>query len=97
MKYCKLINNNLVDVHFPIGENCDIFTNDETILAQYGYKPVVYEDTPELAENEYVTPIYTETETEIIVSWEIHESDEATEEDILAAFEVLGVDLSEEE
>ena len=95
--YCKLVNGRLEAVRFPIGESNDIFTNDESILLEYGYKPVVYEETPELQENEYVTPIYTETAAQIIVSWEIHESTEATEADYLAALAKLGVNVDEED
>ena len=94
MRYCKLINDELIDVRFPIGETNHIFTNDPTILAQYGYKPVVYEETPELAKNEYVTPIYTETENAINVTWEVHETELDTNSDYIEAAKIL---LGEEE
>lgn len=97
MRYCKLINDEIIDVRFPIGDNNDIFTNDEAILREYGYKPVVYAEQPELAKNEYVTSIYTETETQINVTWEVHKNDEATEQDYIAALAELGVNVNEEE
>lgn len=98
--FAKLENNALHEPRFPIGENEDIFTNDPVVLAEYGYKAVRYTDSPELAENEYVTPVYTETETEIVVTWEVHEiesSDEATEADYINALRDLGVNTDEEE
>ena len=97
MKYGKLINGLIRFMRFPIGENEDIFTNDETIIRQCGYKSIIFEEQPALAENEYVTPIYTETETEIVVTWEVHVSDDATEEDYINALSDLGVDTNEEE
>ena len=92
--YAKLENGGLRLPVFPLGEYEDIFTNDPVILAEYGYKAVRYTETPNLAENAFVTPIYTETATEIVVSWEIHESDEATEEDYINALAELGVELN---
>ena len=95
--YAKLIDSELHEPHFPLRGERDVFTTDADILREYGFKPVRYTDQPELAENEYTTPIYTETEDEIIVTWEVHEDDTATEADYLAALAELGVQIDEEE
>ena len=97
MIFARLIEGKLREPRFPLGEHEDIFTTDPVILAEYGYKAVRYTDTPELADNEYVTPIYTETETEIVVTWDVHEDDTATEADYINALNELGVDTNEEE
>ena len=45
---------------------------DATAYAtEQGYKEVVYSEYPVLEANQYVRAIYTETETEIVVSYEI--------------------------
>ena len=95
--FAKLIDNELHEPRFPLRGDHDVFTTDEEILREYGYKPVVYDETPELAENEYVTPIYTESETQIIVTWEVHIDDTATEQDYINALNELGVNVDEEE
>ena len=98
--FAKLENNALHEPRFPLRGERDVFTTDAAILAEYGYKAVRYTETPELADNEFVTPVYTETDMEIVVTWEVHEvepSDEADEADYINALRDLGVDTDEEE
>ncbi|MBR2679369.1 MAG: hypothetical protein IKG80_04145 [Clostridia bacterium] len=98
MKYGRLIENGIRLLNLPIRDDDeDVFTNDPTILAQYGYKPIVYDTQPELNENEYSVAEYTEEADAIRVSWKVEESDEATIEDYEAALEELGVNTGSEE
>jgi len=64
--YAKLINGELYRLKMPlrINEN-DIFTNDESVIGENGYKLVVYTDMP----TETAIPHWEETETQIIQTW----------------------------
>ena len=83
MKY-KFINEHEIKPYkngFIILDN-KIYTNpkEETLL-KAGYKELVIEDEPEYnPETQYIVPVYTETDTEIMQSWEIKETDIFTEE-----------------
>lgn len=67
--YCKIINGQLTRYKPPIkADGKDIYTNDPTILLEYGWKEVVFTD-PEQREGYYAEPFYTETETQIIQRW----------------------------
>lgn len=83
MKY-KFINENEVKPYkngFIILDN-KIYTNpkEETLL-KAGFKEMVIEDEPEYnPETQYIVPVYTETDTEIVQSWEIKETEIFTEE-----------------
>ena len=87
--YAKLENGGLRLPVFPLRGEHDVFTTDAEIFAEYGYKVVRYTETPEFAENEYVTPIYTETETEIVVTWEVHEVEPDINSDYIEAAKIL--------
>lgn len=61
-----------------------------------GWLPIVKTEQPEVDENSYYTPIYTESDGKIIQQWEKHEiPDEATEADYINALEDLGVSFDE--
>jgi len=47
---------------------------DEQLKFVMGYKDVIVDDEPELAENQYLIPVYEDTETCIIQHWEIDEN-----------------------
>jgi len=51
-----------------IGGN-DVFTNDENIFMENGYKPVVYTNMPD----ENAVPHWEETDTAITQVWEMNE------------------------
>lgn len=78
MKYARLINGNLQYVKMPlkVGDK-HIFTNDKDILAEQGYKPVVYDKAP-TEEGYYAECIWDETDTEILQIWVLKPIEEAT-------------------
>lgn len=62
--------------------------------ASLGWLPIVKTERPE-DDNSYYTPIYTESNGNIVQSWERHEIlDEATETDYINALEDLGVNFN---
>ena len=71
---------------------------DATAYAtEQGYKEVVYSEYPVLEANQYVRAIYTETETEIVVSYEILTSEviqEPTLEDKVAELQQVIAELT---
>ena len=63
----KLINNQLDYFKQP-----DFILGDASSYAtEHGYKEVIYSEYPVLEANQYVREIYTETETEMVVNYEI--------------------------
>ena len=91
MKY-KFINEYEVQPYkngFIILDN-KIYTNPkEETLARAGYKELVTEDEPEYnPETQYVVPVYTETDTEIVQSWEIKETEMIADENTENSVEV---------
>ena len=74
--YGKLVGGELCGAPRPIRtENGDVFTNDPTLLLQYGYKPIITADYPSDGKN-YIAA-WTETETEITQTWtEVQQSDD---------------------
>lgn len=69
--YAKLENGNLKRYKPPIkADGKDIYTNDPTILLQYGWKEVIFTDAPE-SEGFYPVAYYEETETQIIQRWRL--------------------------
>ncbi len=51
-----------------------VYTNlSETTLIRLGYKPLIEAEQPEEQEGYYITPVYTETDTEIVQSYEYKE------------------------
>lgn len=91
--FAKLINENLKIYKPPIkADGKDIYTNDKSVLLQYGWKEVVNTETEE-REGFYPSAYYEETETEIIQKWEyIPIPEEPTLDDTLNALNILGVD-----
>ena len=63
----KLINNQLEYFQQPSW----ILGDASAYAAEQGYKEVTYSEYPVLETNQYVREIYTETETEIVVSYEV--------------------------
>lgn len=65
--YAKLMNGVLHGLRMPIkAEHEDIFTNDESIIRQYGYKQVLSAEMP----SENAVSHWEENDTEIIQVWE---------------------------
>ena len=51
-----------------------LYTDDAEVYLAHGYKQIIKEPYPEIdPDKEYVTEKYAETDTSIIVSYEIHE------------------------
>lgn len=75
MQYGKLINGTFEPfVGRYIRHNGRVYTNpSETTLLQLGYKPLVTADMPDEREGYYIAVVYTETDTEIIRSYEYGE------------------------
>ena len=76
----------------------DFILGDASSYAtEQGYKEVTYSEYPVLEANQYVREIYTETETEIVVSYEILTSEiipEPTLEDKVAELQQVIIDLT---
>lgn len=76
MIFGKLINGTLKRYKPPIkAEGREIYTNDRTILLQYGWKEVVFTDAPE-QEGFYPVAYYDETDTQIIQRWRLEPIEE---------------------
>ena len=82
--YGKLVNGELRGAPRPIRtENGDVFTNDPTLLLQYGYKPIITAEYP--SDGGYYTDSWTETETEITQIWtELPQTDEISDSEALS-------------
>ena len=66
----KLINNELKILKMPLKiDGKDVFTNDEKIILENGYKPIKY-TAPEEKDGFYPVAKYEETETEILQKWD---------------------------
>lgn len=86
MTYAKLINNNLSIAPNPILHNGLWYGNPPaSIYEAEGYKAVRYTDAPEVEPGYVVVPGWTETEDEIVQTWEIVEA----EVDPAEALEIL--------
>ena len=83
MQYGKLINGTFEPFtgHY-IRHNGWIYTNPtEKTLMELGYKPLKESERPDEQEGYYIAAVYTETDTEIIQSYEyIEMQNEETEE-----------------
>lgn len=76
MKYAKLINNFPVYAPNPLLHNGLWYGNPPgEIYEAEGYKPVRYTDVPETDIGYTAVAGWTETETEIIQTWEIVEAE----------------------
>ena len=74
----KIINGKLVT---PTAANYKkvVITNptDDDLKYVFGFKDLIEEEKPEYdTETTYLNPVYTETDTEIHVSWEVKEFDQ---------------------
>lgn len=74
----KIINGKLVT---PTAANYKkvVITNptDEDLKYVFGFKDLIEDEKPEYdTETTYLNPVYTETDTEIHVSWEVNEFDQ---------------------
>lgn len=77
MKYAKLINNFPVYAPNPILHNGSYIGNPPaSIYEADGYKPVRYTEVPEVEPGYVAVPGWTETEDEIVQTWEIVEAPE---------------------
>ena len=89
----KLINNQLEYFKQP-----DFILGDaSTYATEQGYKEVTYSEYPVLEVNQYVREIYTETETEIVASYEVLTTEiipEPTLEDKVAELQQLIIELT---
>lgn len=68
-----------------------------TYATEQGYKEVVYSKYPTLEANQYVREVYTETETQIVVSYEVLTDDTPkplTVEEQLAELQQVIVELT---
>ena len=76
MKYAKLINNSPVYAPNPILHNGSYIGNPpDSVYEEEGYKPVRYTDPPVTDVGYEAVEGWTETETEIIQTWEIVEAE----------------------
>ena len=82
MRYVKYIDENTIenapDIIFE--ETVYIANPTEEILLAHGYKPLVEAEQPELNENEYVEPFYSEEEDRIVLSWIVKQYEEKVED-----------------
>ena len=74
--YGKLVNGELRGAPRPIRtENGDVFNNDQALLLQYGYKPIITAEYP--SDGKSYIDSWAETETEITQIWtEVQQSDD---------------------
>lgn len=93
MEYAKLIDNNLRLAPNPILHGGSYIGNPPAeVYEAEGYKPVRYTDSPEVEPGYVAVPGWTETEDEIVQTWEIVEA----EVDPAEAMEILfGGDVNE--
>ena len=93
MTHAKLINNQLDYFKQP-----DFILGDASAYAtEQGYKEVTYSAYPALEANQYVREVYTETETQIVVSYEVLTDDTSkplTVEEQLAELQQVIVELT---
>jgi hypothetical protein len=76
--YGKLENGRFIRAkHFIIDEKATIINPTDEMYEKHCYKRLAEEETPELAENQYLKSYYEETETEIIKHYEV-----ATQEEV---------------
>lgn len=76
MKYAKLINNFPVYAPNPILHNGSYIGNPPgSVYEANGYKPVHFTDAPETDIGYEAVEGWTETETEIVQTWEIVEAE----------------------
>lgn len=82
--YGKLVNGELRGAPRPIRtENGDVFTNDPTLLLQYGYKPIITAEYP--SDGKSYIAVWTETEAEITQIWaELPQTDEISDSEALS-------------
>lgn len=62
--------------HFIQTEKETIINPTDEMYEKYGYKKLVEEEMPEIAENQYLDIFYEETEKEIIKHYEVKTQEE---------------------
>lgn len=71
MRYVKYINNNNIEnaPNIIFKETVYIANPTEEIFLAHKYKPLVETEQPELNDNEYVEPFYSDEEYRVVLSW----------------------------
>lgn len=70
MRYGKLINNTVQYMKQPFKiDGLDVFTNDETIIREQGYKSVIKNAQPEHIEGHHWECAWVETDDAITLEW----------------------------
>ena len=75
MEYAKYINEHTIEPApkvVKVGKK-RIANPKPEILEELGYKPVIEDDKPEITEQQYLVPRYTQTAKRITRHWEIRE------------------------
>lgn len=74
--YGKLVNGRFIKAkHFIQTEKETIINPTDEMYKKYGFKKLVEDDTPEIAENQYINIFYEETEKEIIKHYDVKEAE----------------------
>lgn len=74
MRKYKLINNYPNEITFiDLGNGQRTICPNESQLIEYGCKELIYTDKPEITEGQYLSEIYSENDTQIIVEWVVNE------------------------
>lgn len=82
MEYAKYIDKNTIEKASKVifEESVYIANPTEGILLAHGYKPLVETEQPNVNENEYVVPSYSEEEDKIVLNWVVKKYDEEAED-----------------
>jgi hypothetical protein len=82
MEYAKYINENTIEKASKVifEETVYIANPTEDILLAHGYKPLVDTEQPNVNENEYVIPTYSEEQDRIVTNWVVKQYEEEAED-----------------
>lgn len=80
MEFVKYINENTIEKAPKIifEETVYIANPTEEIYRAHGYKPLHENEHPELNENEYAEPFYSEEEDRVVLSWTVKQHETET-------------------
>ena len=80
MEFVKYINDNQIEKapRIIFEEKVYIANPTEEIYRAHGYKPLYEGEYPELNENEYVEPFYSEEEDRVVLSWTVKQYETET-------------------